>query len=287
MNTIQEDMMNPKLLYCSYFSQGMHMTKGKILHRRTLYDYEFEMIMDSHGGWMWIDDQKVQVEKGDILFRQPGQTTRGIMPYNSIWICFQFVQPEEGIKRDYIHDEHKIMSSCVDHPIIVKIQKKTKCKYQEVYRKLFMDIFNNHIHPHEGSAILIKSLLLQLIYRLSQETTGSNVAKDQHIGINQVLEYIQNHLNQDLSLTQLSKICMLSPTYFHQQFTKIMKITPGQYITNQRIKQVKELLTHTTRTLEDIGLACGYKSSAYFCYVFKREMGMTPTDFRKTYTYIY
>lgn len=73
MNTIQEDMMNPKLLYCSYFSQGMHMTKGKTLHRRTLYDYEFEMIMDSHGGGMWIDDQKVQVEKGDNSFDSQGK----------------------------------------------------------------------------------------------------------------------------------------------------------------------------------------------------------------------
>lgn len=289
MKTINEDMINPKLLYCSFFSQGMRSSVGKVISKRTIYDYELEIITESDSGWMYIDKRKVLVDKGDILFRQPGQTTQGVMRYNSIWTCFQFIQTDNVIIRDYLHTVDKKVSERVNHPIINNLKEKTACsRYTNSYLKIFEEIFNNHINPHQGSEIYIKSLLLQLIYRLSQENREDMLMKHQNSNkMCEVGEYIKNNLDKDLSLKKLSEYAMLSPTYFHQQFTKLIGSTPNHYVNKQRLLKAKELLIHTSRTIDDISIACGFKSSAYFCYVFKKELGMRPTEFKNEFTKIY
>lgn len=288
MKIINEDMISPKLLYCSYFSQGMRLPIGKAIGKRTIYDYELEIITDSDGGWMWIDNRKVIAQKGDILFRQPGQTTQGVMRYNSIWICFRLIQLDSPIIRDYIHAEDKKINECVNHPIINNLKEKTISKHADSYLNIFKEIFNNHINPHTGSEIYIKSLLLQLIYRLSKENGEDQLMKHHNSNrMCEVGEYIKNNLDKDLSLKKLSEYSMLSPTYFHQQFTKIIGSTPNQYVNIQRLLKAKELLIHTVRTIEDISGVCGFKSSAYFCYSFKKEVGMTPTEFKNEFTNIY
>lgn len=288
MRTINEDMINPKLLYCSYFSQGMHLPVGKKIGKRIIYDYELEIITESDKGWMWIDDRKVSVQKGDVLFRQPGQTTQGVMRYNSIWTCFRLTQSNSPIVNDYIQAEHKKINERVSHPIINNLKEKMTCKHVDSFMSIFMEIFSNHINPHTGSELYIKSLILHLIYRLSKEIGEDRLMK--HQNSNRMCEagdYIRNNLDKELSLKILSDYTMLSPTYFHQQFTKIMGSTPNQYVIKQRILKAKELLVYTNRTIEDISNACGFKSSAYFCYVFKKEMSMTPTEFKDEFTSIY
>jgi len=285
MKSIREDMISPQVFFCSYFIKGMTMPIGSIISKRTVYDYEFEYITESDKGWMWIDDRKVTLEKGDILFRKPGQTTQGVMRYNSIWICFQFQVSNTNKVKGYEQEKDQVISERVSHCIIDKLREKNKSKYNEKFLDIFQKIFNMHIHPNEGSEIYTKALMLELIYRLSKENEKNSVTN--HFNSHRMLDiiaYIKSNLDKELSLKKLSELSSLSPTYFHQQFTEIIGHTPNQYVTQQRLIEAKELLIHTLKTIDNISCVTGYKNNAYFCYVFKKEVGMTPTEFRKKYT---
>ena len=285
MKRITEDMISPQVFFCSYFVQGMTMPIGSTISKRTVYDYEFEYITESDKGWMWIDDRKVTAQKGDILFRKPGQTTQGVMRYNSIWICFQFQVSKRNKVKGYEQEIDKVISEMVSHPIINKLKEKNNSKNNEKFLSSFQKIFNMHIHPHEGSEIYIKSLMLELIYKLSKENEKISVIN--HLNSNRMLDiiaYIKSNLDKDLSLKKLSELGSLSPTYFHQQFTEIIGHTPNQYVTEQRMIEAKDLLIHTIKTIDTISSITGFKNNAYFCYVFKKAVGLTPTEFRKKYT---
>ena len=54
-----------------------------------------------------------------------------------------------------------------------------------------------------------------------------------------------------------------------------------EYIAKRRIQAAKELLTGTDRTIEDIAAETGFCTSSYFCKLFKKYEGITPTHFRK------
>ncbi len=280
---ILEEMICPQLLYCTYFSQGMTMQVGTAIKKRTVFDYELEIITDSDTGWMWIDERKVVVKKGDILFRKPGQITQGIMCYNSIWTCFQFT----GSKRMSTYDleESKTFGESVYHPILDNMKEKYESRHSERYYYLFKEILDHHIHQQEGSILYIKSLLLQLIYSLYQENKQNERKWHSHNQrIAATIKYIKENLEKDLSLHQLSKLSLLSPTYFHQQFTQVTGLTPNRFVTNERITKAKDLLVYTTQTIDEVGQRSGFKSTSYFCASFKKLVGMTPTEFRKKYT---
>lgn len=91
-----------------------------------------------------------------------------------------------------------------------------------------------------------------------------------------MIRYIDNHISESLSLESLSEIAHLSPIYFHQVFTKVIEMTPRNYIIKRRIAMAREQLIHSNLTVKEIGFMIGYNDTSYFCHAFKKETGYTP-----------
>lgn len=265
MKDFEEELLYIRITNCCFFSIGMDMSRGTLLGKRPVFDYELEIIIDSDQGKMQLDDHIIPVNKGDILFRKPGETTEGIMKYNSIFICFN---TSKEISAEFLSFIERL-------PVHVVHSKKDVCE------RIFMDIFNHHLNPKKGSTILIQSLLLKLIYLIFIDQEGNSLMDTQNTIINEAVQYVHYNLGKDLSLVALSKVCKLSPTYFHQQFVEYIGITPCQYVTIQRVKGAKEYLVHTAKSLNEISQLMGFHSSSYFSYIFKKHTSMTPTAYRK------
>lgn len=95
--------------------------------------------------------------------------------------------------------------------------------------------------------------------------------------------YIQNHLQQNLSVADCAKAVHLSPSYFSNLFKKEMGVTLAQYITHCRMEKAKELVLEGMQ-VQDIAGSLGYEDRPYFTELFKKHTGMTPTEFRMKYT---
>ncbi|MGI6538490.1 MAG: AraC family transcriptional regulator [Caldicoprobacterales bacterium] len=99
--------------------------------------------------------------------------------------------------------------------------------------------------------------------------------------INHVLEYIDQHIAEDLNLDKLSSLVHMNPSYFSTIFKKNNGISLSQYILRKRISLAIELLRNEELTVLSIAHRCGFNSPANFYKYFKSLTGRTPTYFRK------
>jgi AraC family transcriptional regulator len=96
-----------------------------------------------------------------------------------------------------------------------------------------------------------------------------------------VRQYIQEHLDQPLSLDELAKIAVISPNYFISLFHQSTGMTPHKYVLHQRVEHAKELLAITKLSLIEIAHKCGFPDQSQFTTTFRRHVGITPGQYRR------
>ncbi|MBR6872502.1 MAG: helix-turn-helix transcriptional regulator [Ruminococcus sp.] len=64
-------------------------------------------------------------------------------------------------------------------------------------------------------------------------------------------------------------------------FERFLFTPPMKYLNEYRLKKSIELLKGTDMTVTEIGLACGFSGASYYAESFRREMGMSPSDYRR------
>jgi two-component system, response regulator YesN len=102
--------------------------------------------------------------------------------------------------------------------------------------------------------------------------------------VHKVMEYIQkNFASGSLSNTSLSEYVYLTPTYLSCLFKKETGKTIGDYLIEIRMEKSKELLKKHHNKLFEIARAVGYSDPNYFAKVFKKQVGMTPSEYRGKY----
>lgn len=96
----------------------------------------------------------------------------------------------------------------------------------------------------------------------------------------QVLEYISEHLNQNIRLADLASLINMSQFHFSHMFKQTIGIAPHQYLLRQRIEQSKKLLRTTDQPIMDIALECGFNSHSHLSKQFRQLTDMTPRAYR-------
>ncbi|HIU75693.1 MAG TPA: response regulator [Candidatus Pelethocola excrementipullorum] len=99
----------------------------------------------------------------------------------------------------------------------------------------------------------------------------------------QILNFIEKNLDKKLILNDVATEFSFNRNYVCHLFNKNIGKTFVAYLTERRIEKSKMLLTDTTYNLEEISTRTGFRDYFYFNKVFKKETGMTPSVFRKTY----
>ncbi|NLY53385.1 MAG: helix-turn-helix transcriptional regulator [Firmicutes bacterium] len=128
---------------------------------------------------------------------------------------------------------------------------------------------------------LVNMLLLEII-RCSENNISSSVAiSGERAGINRALAFIESHFMQALSVETLAAAAGLSLSHFIRAFKLHTGKTPHAYLTNLRIEKATEKLQDKKLRITDIALACGFSNPGHFTTVFKRIMGITPSEYRK------
>jgi AraC family transcriptional regulator len=95
-----------------------------------------------------------------------------------------------------------------------------------------------------------------------------------------IREYIEQHLEQDLSIHALAAVLGMNPQYFANAFKLTTGFTPHRYVTYRRIDRAQQLLAEPDLPLADIAYRCGFKSQGQFTTLFRQLTGKTPGKFR-------
>jgi AraC family transcriptional regulator, arabinose operon regulatory protein len=98
--------------------------------------------------------------------------------------------------------------------------------------------------------------------------------------MNAVLQYIEAHLTDNLTVEELAQIAHFHPNYFIQLFKNFTGNSPIQYINRVRLEKAKHLLTMTELNVSAIADAVGLELS-YFSRMFREHNGVSPTAYRE------
>lgn len=95
-----------------------------------------------------------------------------------------------------------------------------------------------------------------------------------------IVDYIQNNLHRSLTLKSIAAHFMFSESHINNLFHKIYGITLMRYVTQLRIDVAKRILASNKERIGDIAQLTGFASTTSFSHVFRRQVGMSPREFR-------
>lgn len=99
--------------------------------------------------------------------------------------------------------------------------------------------------------------------------------------ISKALDYIEDNIDEELTISDIAKEALLSPFYFQKGFALLCGFTVGEYVKKRRLTLAGSELVSTDNTIIDIALKYGYDSPDSFTKAFTRFHGATPTAIRK------
>jgi AraC family transcriptional regulator len=98
--------------------------------------------------------------------------------------------------------------------------------------------------------------------------------------LRRVLEYMQAHLDHELSLAALAAVAGMSPYYFSRLFKQSTGLSPHQYLLQQRVERAKRLLADARLSITEVAQQVGFASQAHLTMVFHQRVGTTPRQYR-------
>lgn len=173
---------------------------------------------------------------------------------------------------------HNIRYECqVSDPVVHKIT-------QEIVRELYDET--------SSGGLRIDAMALELITTLAHDHMEILPSKPPVAlakgrldpkRLNRVLEYIEENLEEDISVTDLADAACFSQFHFMRAFQMAMGRSPHAYVSERRLDRAKHLLAYSDAPLVDISLACRFSGQANFTKAFTRAMGISPGKFRHVY----
>lgn len=100
--------------------------------------------------------------------------------------------------------------------------------------------------------------------------------------IQKAVQYVQNNYSEKITLESIASLVFVTPTYFSKIFKEEMHVSFVTFLNDVRINQSKRLLREETIKLADIAQLSGFEDQSYFTKVFKKNVKMTPLQYRKT-----
>lgn len=136
--------------------------------------------------------------------------------------------------------------------------------------------FGAHKGREEAFRYLIRTAeSLFAVRREHEESKAENAMAE-------IRAYIEDHLQEDLSLVRLSKRFHFNPSYLSRLFKQVVGLNLSDYIEEARARKAKELLALDTHKIHEIGIQVGYESPHSFTRFFKKRTGLAPQEFRET-----
>lgn len=131
---------------------------------------------------------------------------------------------------------------------------------------------------------LAQTLALHLVRHYSVSRRPPEMFRGGLSGYNlrRAKEFINEHLEEDLTLTGIADAVGLSQFHFARAFKLATNLTPQQYLTERRVELAKHLLRETNLPLVEVSARAGFKSQSHFTTLFRRFTGTTPKAWRQS-----
>lgn len=175
-------------------------------------------------------------------------------------------------------------------PLIPIVHSLTKYKF---FPLLFEDSqiihqFQQCFHLIDGQEPNFEYELSTHLYQMVLQITTpylahieTSIAKEHSWFVSAVETYVENHIEEKITLQLLGDHFNMSAFYFSKVFTNYFTMSPMQYVLTQKIQFSKHLLEEDTLSIQEIAHSLGFSDQSHFTKTFKKNMGVSPFSYRK------
>lgn len=142
--------------------------------------------------------------------------------------------------------------------------------------------------PYTDSLVLAKivEFLVYLgrtnMYRTTHtETFNSDNRQEYVIKYMEVCNYVTEHISEDITVDQLASVAGFSKFHFSRIFKDLAGMSCHEYLIQRRLENAEQLLADPDISITDVAMQSGFGSISTFSRIFRKEMGITPSDYRK------
>lgn len=237
-------------------------------------------------GWLEIEIERVTytIVAGQIAVINPSQLHSCPRFDPSTTLYCLMVDMDIFRSRFVESSEEQYIAPLIEGKILLTPNVENHQEINGLVRSCY-DIFTQHADAYQ---LRLKALLFQLLYLLftqcvqirniEPKRSPSSLSRER---VNVILEYVDTHYAERIKLDDLVEIVHINKYYICKIFQQHIGKTFLEYVNLVRIQKAVELLVSTNDSITAIAFATGFQDINYFSRMFKRVMGISPTDLRK------
>lgn len=277
-----------------YKKVGYLTTSFKMFHIKDTahkeYNYHYHdfhkiLILLSGDVTYCIEGRTYDLRPNDIVLVNSGEVHKPVIrsdaPYERIII---YVSP------DYLneyHDKENDLSLCLRQAMaeqshVLRLHSSMNGKLGSAIRELDRSLEDKDFANELYHRILFLEFMIQLNRAALHnhiEFIGDSTSNEKILA---VLDYLNEHLTEDISIDELSSHFFLSRYYLMHTFKEQTGYTIGSYLSTKRLFLAKDLIAKGT-PITDVCYACGFRNYSTFSRAYKKSFGESPRDYRQSF----
>ena len=149
---------------------------------------------------------------------------------------------------------------------------------------LFKKLYKYEKNPDELSNFSARATLMLIIgIYLTNCKSISSVNSTENSDLSSVINYMKENINGNITVSQLAQFTHLHPNYFIRMFKQYFGFSPIKYFNNMKVNTAKEYLQQGNNSIEEISKILGFSDLYSFSKFFKKNVGISPSQFRSSY----
>lgn len=256
--------------------KSIHFIKGRGKTIPAHIHYHAEILYLVHGQVsLMIDNRGYELKDGDLALVMPNEIHSVGGSSDADYMIIQF-------SPDILPDLKRKLNECMLKNSVVNEQKLSSLSIsmlQTLDREYTEDIEKfNQDYPKQTAKGIIMVLLPDM---LAHNTILRKIDKNKIPMCQTVVNYVEQHYREDLSLSYLADMLGLNKSYLSRAFSANLNISLTEYITNRRLEYAENRIRQSAESITDILYDAGFSSERTFYRCFKKRYGFTPARLRE------
>ncbi|WP_371362351.1 HTH-type transcriptional activator Btr [Sporomusa rhizae] len=170
--------------------------------------------------------------------------------------------------------------------LLNRIRFKSKIENDSELISQIQEVLRVYEQKRPGYELWIKAAFYRILVLLMNHTipVTDEINYRQHHQLRPVLQYIDEHFDQKITLQSLAAMANLSPHHLCRLFKSITGMPPVAYVNHLRVNTAMVLLQEQHLPISEVALAVGFNDSNYFSRMFKKYKSISPTNVPKELT---
>lgn len=230
------------------------------------------LIYCDHGtGYIKTDKFYGQVKKGDVILLPSGHAHQYWAsdedPWTIYWVHFDGLQANQLIEELDFNAE-QVVASIGQQPLLASDFNRLLSLRQSGYRH---SVFN-----------YAAALTRQILYFLALQIRSSNTLKQHNFNLEELRSLMLENIEGELDLDTMAACAQLSRHHFADKYKKLTGISPVKHFIHLKMERACYLLDTSNHSAKQVSSQLGYTDPLYFSRLFKKVIGISPTEYRKS-----